>query len=123
MFYVIKSLDVFLTWSSDVLTLIIGEMFKTFYVRANNHLNYAHKLKSCRSIWIIDASAILSWQGHKTSQEYSLRVNAFTILRKFAKRVFLFPWLFISSLQMLFLASSYSAFFNCSNFNEIQNDA
>ena len=123
MFYVIKSLDVFLTWSSDVLTLIIGEMIKTFYVRANNHLNYAHKLKSCRSIWIIDASAILSWQGHKTSQEYSLRVNAFTILRKFAKRVFLFPWLFISSLQMLFLASSYSAFFNFSNFNEIQNDA
>ena len=90
MFFVIKSLDVFLTWSSDVLTLIIGEMFKTFYVRANNHLNYAHKLKSCRSIWIIDASAILSWQGHKTSQEYSLRVNAFTILRKFAKRVFYF---------------------------------
>ena len=69
----------------------MGEIFKTFYVRANNHLNYAHKLKSCKSIQIIDASAILSWQGHESSKEYSLRVNAFTNFRKFAKRVFPFP--------------------------------
>ena len=69
----------------------MGEIFKTFYVRANNHLNYAHKLKSCKSIQIIDASTILSWQGHESSKEYSLRVNAFTNFRKFAKRVFPFP--------------------------------